>query len=239
MSNFALSARFKKSLTSENLATWSGTIKKIITLMLVLCLSAFVGCTCAAIAPVISVGLALILIFVVLGLGYALYKYPEKSESIAAAYAVCEGFCLGVIATAVPAKGIVATAIFTTILCSMLTILTWKKGWITVTNKIKNRVAYALGLILAVYIIDIFIRIIFGASLIFGHGLISIIISLVICVVAVFTLLVDFQTIDEALKEGLPAYYEWYFGVSILITIVWLYLEITRLVKEIYFELSD
>jgi uncharacterized YccA/Bax inhibitor family protein len=62
-------------------------------------------------------------------------------------------------------------------------------------------------------------------------GTLSIIISLVIIVVAALSFLLDFDQIEKAIKAGAPASTSWYFAFSLMVTLVWLYLEILRLLS--------
>jgi len=75
----------------------------------------------------------------------------------------------------------------------------------------------------------------FGWHVPFIHssGWLGIGISLVICGVAAFNLFLDFDMIERRVQEGSPKYMEWYCGMALLITMVWLYLEILRLLSKL------
>jgi uncharacterized YccA/Bax inhibitor family protein len=66
-------------------------------------------------------------------------------------------------------------------------------------------------------------------SLLFGHGGLSIGISLVIVGIAAFNLVLDFDIITQQSAMGAPRYMEWYGAFALMVTLVWLYLEILRL----------
>ena len=57
--------------------------------------------------------------------------------------------------------------------------------------------------------------------------------SLLVCVIASLNFIIDFDVIHEASVNNLPKYFEWYFGFSLLVTLVWLYFEILRLLAKL------
>jgi uncharacterized YccA/Bax inhibitor family protein len=73
----------------------------------------------------------------------------------------------------------------------------------------------------------------YSAPFIHSSGWLGIGISLVICGVAAFNLFLDFDMIERRVQEGSPKYMEWYCGMALLITMVWLYLEILRLLSKL------
>ena len=76
---------------------------------------------------------------------------------------------------------------------------------------------------------------IFGAGVPYIHqsGMIGIGISLVIVGIAAFNLLIDFAVIEQGVSNGSPRFMEWYCGMALLVTLVWLYLEILRLLSKL------
>ena len=90
----------------------------------------------------------------------------------------------------------------------------------------------ATGAVLLVYVAN-FILSFFGVSVPFLHegGMIGIGISLVIIGIASMNLLLDFDNFEKGEKFGAPAYMEWFSAMGLLITIVWLYVEILRLIS--------
>ena len=67
---------------------------------------------------------------------------------------------------------------------------------------------------------------------IFGSGPIGIVFSLVVVVIAALNLVIDFDMIESGARAGAPKYMEWYSGFALLVTLVWLYLEILRLLSK-------
>ena len=75
----------------------------------------------------------------------------------------------------------------------------------------------------------------FGVNVSFMHsaGWLGIGISMVVVVVAALNLVLDFDFIEEGAKHGAPKYMEWYGAFGLLVTLVWLYLEILRLLSKL------
>ena len=108
----------------------------------------------------------------------------------------------------------------------------YKTGLITVTQKFRAGVTMAVGAVMLLYLVNIVLHL-FGISIPFLHdgGPIAIGISAVIIVIACLNLLLDFDNFDKGEQAGAPKYMEWYFGMGLLFTIVWLYLELLRLLS--------
>ena len=81
------------------------------------------------------------------------------------------------------------------------------------------------------YIIDMVLRI-FGINFLPTSGAMSIGISLIICTIAAFSLVLDFENIQMAVDQGLPKYFEYFNAFSLLVTICWLYIEILKLLSR-------
>jgi uncharacterized YccA/Bax inhibitor family protein len=159
---------------------------------------------------------------------------PQYVMYTAPVYAVLEGFVVGG-ASAMYASlfdGVVIKAALLTIGILFAMLFVYRTGLIKVTDKFKSFLAISMGGIFIFYILT-WILSFFGVhSLgIFNGGIIGIGLSLFIVVIASLTLLWDFDTIDRMANSGAPKYMEWYGGFTLLITIVWLYLEILRLVS--------
>ncbi len=157
---------------------------------------------------------------------------PQYSSITAPAYAALEGLFVGAV-TAIYAQafdGIIFQAVSLTIAVLFAMLFIYKSGMIKVTPQFRTGVIMATFGIFAVYILS-FILSFFGINVPFLHegGMIGIGISLVIIGVAALNLLLDFDNFDKGAEMGLPKYYEWFFGMGLMITLVWLYLEILRL----------
>jgi uncharacterized YccA/Bax inhibitor family protein len=159
---------------------------------------------------------------------------PHTSATVAPIYALLEGLFVGSVSAYYGGLygGIVFNAISLTfgILFAMLFI--YKTGIIKVTDKLRTGVIMATAGIALVYLLNIILGF-FGISVPYLHqgGAIGIGISVVIIGVAAFNLLLDFDNFDKGERYGAPAYMEWYLGMGLLITLVWLYIELLRLLS--------
>ena len=112
----------------------------------------------------------------------------------------------------------------------------YKSGYIKATENFKLGVFAATGGIAIIYLIN-FIMSFFGSGLpvmdINNSSMFSIGFSLVVVVIASLNLVLDFDFIEEGVEKGAPKYMEWYGAFGLMITLVWLYLEILRLLAKL------
>ena len=153
-------------------------------------------------------------------------------------YAILEGLLLGSISYMYGQMydGIVLNAIILTVSILVSLLLVYKSGYIKVTENFKLGVAAATGGIALVYLFSIFGGF-FGINISFldpnNGSLMSIGVSLFIVIIASLNLVMDFDFIEEGAKKGAPKYMEWFGAFGLLVTLVWLYLEILRLLSKL------
>ena len=153
-------------------------------------------------------------------------------------YAILEGGLLGGVSFMYNSlyDGIVTNAIFLTvgILLSLLT--AYRSGYIKATENFKLGVFAATGGIAIVYLIN-FIMSFFGSSMgvmqIDNASPMSIGFSVIVVIIAALNLVLDFDFIEEGAEKGAPKYMEWYGAFGLLVTLIWLYLEILRLLAKL------
>lgn len=161
---------------------------------------------------------------------------PSTCPVAAPAYAVLEGLALGCVSQIFEVRfpGIVVNAMLLTfgVLGFMLMLYTTRT--IRVTPGLVKGVIAATGAVLLVYVVDIVLGM-FGIRMPYLNqsGPIGIGISLVIVGIAAFNLLLDFAVIEDGVGNGGPRYMEWYCGMALLVTLVWLYLELLRLLAKL------
>ncbi|MGY1601035.1 Bax inhibitor-1/YccA family protein [Geodermatophilus sp. SYSU D00815] len=174
-----------------------------------------------------------VLVAFVLGLVIAFKQIANPAATLA--YGALYGVALGAISEAfnnVYGDGIVVQALIGTfgVFAGMLVV--YKTGAIRVTPKFTRWLVGAmvgvLVLVLANWIAAFFVP--GGLGLRDGGG-VAIIFSLVVIGVAALSLLLDFDMADEAIRRGAPAKFAWYIAFGLLVTVVWLYLEILRLLS--------
>ena len=151
-------------------------------------------------------------------------------------YALCEGLFLGGISAAVELfhSGIAFQAATATIgvLLGMLALYTTRI--IKVNNKMVMIIASATFGIFMVYMAN-WILSIFGVSIPFIHssGPVGILFSVAVVVIAALNLLLDFKLIEDGAKAKAPKFMEWYSAFALLVTLVWLYIEILNLLAKL------
>jgi uncharacterized YccA/Bax inhibitor family protein len=161
---------------------------------------------------------------------------PATSPIAAPLYAVLEGFVLGAISQVIEQRfpGIVLNAMLLTFGVLGLMLMLYATRTIVVTQRLTKGILAATAAVALVYFVDILLNM-FGyrVPLIHESGWVGILISLVIVGIAAFNLLVDFAVIEQGVSQGSPKYMEWYCGMALLVTLVWLYLEILRLLSKL------
>ncbi|MCP4155332.1 MAG: Bax inhibitor-1/YccA family protein [bacterium] len=152
-------------------------------------------------------------------------------------YALLEGLFLGGLSAIMQARfpGIVIQAVALTFGILFMLLFLYKSRIIKPTENFKLGVAAATGGIFLVYMLS-FILSFFGTSVPFIHesGTIGILFSLFVVVVASLNLVLDFDFIENGAEQGAPKYMEWYGAFGLMVTLIWLYIEILRLLSKLY-----
>ena len=152
-------------------------------------------------------------------------------------YALLKGLALGGISRFFEMQypGIVSQAVFLTFGILAALLLAYKSGLIKATENFKLGVVAATGGIFFLYLIS-WIMSMFGGSIGFIHNndTFGILFSLGVVVIASLNLVLDFDFIEEGAEMGAPKYMEWYGAFGLLVTLIWLYLEILRLLVKLY-----
>ncbi len=160
----------------------------------------------------------------------------QNSNIIAPLYAAFEGLFVGGITAMYAAAfhGIVFQAFTLTIGVLAAMLFFYKSGIIKVTASLRTGIMVATAGIALLYFIT-FVLSFFGVYLPFIHegGMIGIGFSLFVVGLAAMNLLLDFDLFDKGESAGAPLYMEWYAAMGLLITLVWLYVEILRLLSKL------
>lgn len=217
--------------------TLSGTVNK--TGILLVCVFATAAWTwhlflqsrsMADVAPMMVVGglggfiLAMVTVF-----------KKEWSPVTAPIYALLEGLFLGGISAMFDLRypGIGLEAVGLTFGTLFVLLLAYSSGMIKVTQKFRLGVVAATGGIMVFYLAEMLLGF-FGVhfAAVNGSGVIGIGFSLFIVAIAALNLVLDFDFIEQGVKYGAPKYMEWYGAFGLMVTLVWLYLEILRLLSK-------
>ena len=209
--------------------TLDGAVNKTAILLSICFGGAFVGWNMPALAmPGLIIGT--ILAFV------TIFRNPAKAGTTAPFYAGFEGIALGGITVFAEAQypgiGIQAIGLTFGILASLL--FCYKSGIIKPTENFRLMIFSATMGIAILYLVS-FIMSFFGSGIGFIHsnGMFGIGFSLFVVGIAALNLVLDFDFIEEGADQGLPKYMEWYGAFSLMVTLVWLYIEILRLLMKL------
>jgi uncharacterized YccA/Bax inhibitor family protein len=159
----------------------------------------------------------------------------EWSPITAPIYALCEGLALGGISAllerAYPGIAIQAMGLTFGVTAAMLVLYT--SGVVRATPKFTVGVIAATGGIFLVYMVDLVLGI-FGrhVPLLNSSGPLGIGLSVIIVIIAALNLILDFDFVETGVHAGAPKYMEWYGAFGIMVTLVWMYLEILRLLAK-------
>jgi len=161
---------------------------------------------------------------------------PTWAPYTAPAYALFEGVFLGAISGFIDSMypGIAIQAVLLTCGTFLCLLLAYRSGLIKATENFKLGIVAATGAIGLIYLAS-FLLGFFGIQIpyIHGNGIFGIIFSLVVVVIAALNLVLDFDFIEQGAERGAPKYMEWYASYGLLVTLVWLYIEILKLLMKL------
>jgi uncharacterized YccA/Bax inhibitor family protein len=183
------------------------------------------------------------MIFALFGaLGMAIFTSfkPKMARITGPGYALLEGLVLGGISkiyyVTYNANGngnIVLTAVGATLAVFAVMWFMYATRIIKVTDKFRKVIIGATLGIMVLYLVSFLLRLFGATSPLDGSSGLSIAISVVIVGIAAFNLMLDFDLIERGVAQGAPKYMEWYGGFALMVTLVWLYLEILRLLAKL------
>jgi uncharacterized YccA/Bax inhibitor family protein len=217
--------------------TLSGTVNKTAILLILAAASAawtwyrfMVSGDAGSVAPLLMVGAlggfvcAMVTVF-----------KKEWAPVTAPIYALLEGLVLGGISAVINVRypGIAIQAVGLTFGTLFVLLLAYSSRIIRVTQKFRLGVVAATGGIMVFYLLQMVLGF-FGIRFLAvnGSGALGIGISLFICAIAALNLVLDFDFVEQGVNYGAPKYMEWYGAFGIMVTLVWLYLEILRLLSK-------
>ncbi|MBI3139895.1 MAG: Bax inhibitor-1/YccA family protein [Sphingobacteriales bacterium] len=158
---------------------------------------------------------------------------------LAPAYAVLEGLFVGSVSAIYDYlyPGLPVQAVALTLLVTLIMFLVYRYRIIKVTQKLRMVVVVATSAIALFYLVQwltySFSGSAVGSSLTNSNTPLSIGFSVLVTGLAAFNLLLNFDTIEKGVEMKAPKYMEWYSAFGLLVTVVWLYLEILRLLSKL------
>lgn len=236
--NPALNAStFEQTLPGQGTMTIQGTVNKSFLLLILLIVSAlwpwnlYFSGQVAQVQPMLWGGL-------IGGFIVAMITVFKKTWApvLAPIYALLEGLVLGGLSAIFEARfpGIVIQAVGLTFGTLFILLFVYRVGLIRATENFKLGVMAATGGIALFYIVSMVLGL-FGVSvpLIHSSGIWGILFSLFVVGIAALNLVLDFDFIEQGAERGAPKYMEWYAAFGLMVTLVWLYIEILRLLSKL------
>jgi uncharacterized YccA/Bax inhibitor family protein len=161
---------------------------------------------------------------------------PAWAPVTAPLYSLLEGLVLGGISafTELRFPGIAVQAVMLTLGTLVCMLVLYRTRVIQATERFKLGVVAATGGICLIYVVSLVLGF-FGIQIpkIYEAGPIGIAFSLFVVGIAALNLILDFDLIERGAAQGAPKYMEWYGGFAIMVTLIWLYLEILRLLTKL------
>jgi uncharacterized YccA/Bax inhibitor family protein len=228
------------SAWNSQVMTVGGTITASGVLMVILLATAVVGWQMGPDNSGGEVGgfpaLALGGVLVGFACAIAMYFRPMWAKFLAPVYAVGEGFFLGVISKAYEGyqDGIVVQAVGATLGVFVVMLVLYRTKIIKVTDRFRKIIITATMGLMVFYLFSFIINL-FGGGVSFLHStsLLSIGFSIFAAGLAAMNLALDFDFIEKGAKQGLPKGMEWFAAFALVVTLVWLYLELLRLLSKL------
>jgi len=221
-----------ESFAGTGQMTMAGTATKTLVLFALLVLTASItwkmfGVESTALMPCMIVGGIGSLVFAIISC-----VKPEKAYIFGPLYALCEGLLVGAVSAmyAAALDGIVLSAVLLTLAVSAVVFLCYRFGLLKASGTFVKVITYAtIGI--GVFYLLTFILGLFGVniSLTSGMGTMGIVIQLVIVGVAALNLVLDFNNVENGVYNGVPAQFEWYYAFGLMVTLIWIYFEILKL----------
>lgn len=225
---------FDKAASSDQL-TVEGVTNRVAVMLVFLIAAALPGWhlgTTAMAGPAIF-GAAIL----GLGIAFAVIYAPKYAYLTAPVYALVEGVFVGGFSGLLEARypGIAIQAVLLTIGVFVMMLTVYRTGLIEVTPSFRAGVTLATGAIFLVYLTSLIGQFVFGAAIPMIHeaGWVGIGFSLVVVGVASLNLLLDFDFIQRLEEKGADRSYEWLAAFGLIVTLVWLYIEILILLSKL------
>jgi uncharacterized YccA/Bax inhibitor family protein len=181
--------------------------------------------------PVLGVALGAMVVGLVISLVIIFKQLP--SGPLTLAYSAVEGVFLGALTGVfeVIYPGIGLQAIIGTAGVFVAMLVVYKTGAVKVTPKLTKWIVGAMGGVLVLMLFNLISSFAFGFNPLRDGSPLAIVFSIVVIGIAAFSFLLDFDQADRMIREGMPSKWAWYAAFGLMTTLVWLYLEILRLLS--------
>ncbi len=186
--------------------------------------------------PELFIPKTIVLTFGGLGIGILASHYPKWANVLGPVYAILEGFLIGIYSLLLETRypGIVMEAATCTFGIAFACAVLYGSGLVKVTDKFL-KIVFTLTLGVAIiYLIDLVAFFVFDTNvpLLHENSKAGIIVSIIIICIAIMRLFADYELVTRAVEMGVDAKYEPYYAFALTVTLIWLYLEILRLMGK-------
>lgn len=214
--------------------TVNGTVVRSAMLLAVSALAAAAGwvllpASALSLAMIVAVGGAI-------GFSVWAHRRPLAAKWPAFAYALMQGALVGAVSRGYASAydGLVVSALAATAIAVAVTLLMFTSGVVKVTAKFRAIVFMATAAAMAFYLVA-FVLGVFGVRIpgVFDAGLLGVGFSLLMVTIACANLFVDYQVVAEAVDAGADERFEWFAAFGIVATVLWVYLEMLRLLSKL------
>ena len=234
--NTFIGENYSQNYVVEGTMTKNGVIMKSFLLLTIVVIAAAFSWLKAISAP--EIANIMIVIGLIGGLitGLIIPFKPHISPYLAPVYAIFEGLVLGVFSAFFEAQfpGIVYQAVLGTFAVFFTVLALYASRIIVVTNKVRGVILSATIAVFFVYLVAIILSLFhINVPYLYDANAIGIGISVVITVIAASNFLLDFDIIERGLAAYAPKYMEWYCSYGMLVTLVWVYIEILKLLAKL------
>ena len=232
MANPVLSKVRELHSYTSNTATYAGIAAKSLALVGIVTASALVTWVMGYATPVTAMVTSIMGFIAALAISFR----PGWAGFLSPLYAILEGMFLAAV-SAIFAKmynGIVINAVMITLGIAISSAIIYSKGYVKVNEGFMRGVFMATMGIAITYLIE-FVLSFFGVRIPMIHqgGIVGILFSLVVIGVATLNLFIDYENISQTVRQGLPKEYEWFCAFGLLVTLVWLYIEVLNLLRKL------
>ena len=166
-------------------------------------------------------------------LGIFIVVRPQRAAVLGIVYAVCEGFCLGAISAMFEAQteGIVGAAVLATVCVFAVSLFLFITRIVRPTRRMAFAVVAGFGGLALLYLF-VFVLSVFSWNWLYSDSFrsVGLVVTVIAVVLAALSLVLDFGTIEQGVQVGAPKELEWYLGFGLMVTLVWLYISLLRLV---------
>ena len=222
----------KDSLHLDNTMTIRGTVDKTALALCMVVISGYYSFSQGNLTLMVLGGVIGLFLFITL-----IFK-KSWAPFIVPLYSISQGFVVGGISYFYNSQyeGIVLQAVLLTILVLFSMLFAYRSKIIKPSENFKLAIFSSIMAIFLIYVIGFFMGL-FGTGLSIldprNSSLASIGFSVIVVAIGAFSLVIDFDFIEEGAEKGAPKYMEWYAAFGLLVTLIWLYVEILRLIAKL------